>query len=126
MRGYAAWLATKVSVIIFAAAIFSAFLAFLAFEGNFEAVDGLAKKAEGLSQAIDALAASPGAAEVFLDIDGVDSLKTNASRRYITLVSGANSADRAVVTNLTDGTIASPQRIRLNYSNGIVEISKVS
>jgi hypothetical protein len=41
-------------------------------------------------------------------------------------VSGANSADRAVVTNLTDGTIASPQRIRLNYSNGIVEISKVS
>jgi hypothetical protein len=126
MRGYVAWLATKVSVLIFAVAIFSAFIVFLAMEQNFERLDGLAKAAEGLCQTIDTLAASPYPAEAFVDLKGIDKIAANASGRYIAVSSGANTVERAVVSRLTNASLDGPQRVRLNTSNGLVEITKWS
>lgn len=125
-KGYAAWLSTKMSTLLFAATMFAVFFLFFQFEINFEHVDKLAKTTQNIARTIDSVYSSPYKLEVVLSLDNVDIDKLIVNRSgdfyYLRLEAGGSVAEKSMFSKTKITIINRPDKIKIFKKGDEVQV----
>lgn len=124
-KGFAAWLSSKLSVLVFAMVLFMAFFSFYLMQSNFQSFDKLAKETENLARVIDSAGASPYYLETNFGVVEADKIVVEriSGLDYLKMYSGERYIERGLHVNVEAITIENSTSVKVVVFGNIVKLS---
>jgi len=120
MKGFAGWLASKISILLFAILIFSAFAYYLSVQTEFQQQDTVEKQAENLARTIDSISSSPYYMETNYTLAGITKLRiTTGTETKLYLHTDKSTVKKTLHTNAQPTEILNPTDIRITKDNTV-------
>lgn len=118
-RGFAAWLASKLSVLMFATAVFAVFAYYFGFVQDFQKKDEFAKTADNIARFVETVGSAPYALTAQMSVEGVSRMSQgNTNNELVIEMQGTNLVGhKKLSVTLNSFSLPNPTKISVERTS---------